>query len=501
MTDFTLAITPEQFRAFADQGYNRIPVTSREPADLETPVSIWMKLANAPGAFLFESVEGGERLGRYSIIGLPVDTWLRARGSHLEVLQAGEVVEEYNGDPLDFIDQRLAQWNAPPLPGMPDVSGGLAGYFGYDCVQYIEPRLAGNALVDPLGLPDILLFETDTLAVFDNLKGELILVVYQDPAEPNALVRAQNRLADLRTCLVVPVHEHERGFLVPQAQRILEDAFHSGFTGSDFRAAVERVQEYIAAGDCMQVVLSNRLSMPFTSSPLAFYRALRRINPSPYMYLLHCGDHQVIGSSPEILVRRRGQEVCLRPIAGTRRRGRTPEEDLTMEREMLADPKEIAEHLMLVDLGRNDVGRMAQTGTVELTERMVVERFSHVMHITSNIVGQVRDGISPMGVLRAAFPAGTLSGAPKVRAMEIIAELEPVKRSVYGGAVGLLGYGGDLNLAIAIRTALVRDGMLYIQAGAGIVQDSVPRLEWKECMNKARALFKAAEMVQEHLEN
>ncbi|MEH6544170.1 MAG: anthranilate synthase component I [Porticoccaceae bacterium] len=496
--------TPEQFSELAQQGYNRIPVMREVLADLETPLSCYLKLARGRYSYLLESVQGGEKWGRYSLIGLPARKVLKISGDQWIVEYDGEVLEQrVTNDPLTEIEQFQATFKVPDLPEMPRFTGGLVGYFGYDTVRYVEPRLAKSCPRDELGTPDILLMVSDEVVVFDNLSGKLILVVHADPASDAPWEQAQLRLDQIEADLHKPAPQlppiNLQGSTLqskgPQGQGIGEDAFVSSMGQAGYEAAVETIKEYTRAGDVMQAVPSQRLSLPFPGEPINLYRALRNLNPSPYLYFLDLGEFQIAGSSPEILARLELGEVTVRPIAGTRRRGHNEAEDLAMEQEMLADPKEIAEHLMLIDLGRNDVGKISKTGSVKVTEQMVVERFSHVMHITSNVTGQVQENLSAMDVLRATLPAGTLSGAPKIRAMEIIDELETVKRGIYGGAVGYLGWNGNMDTAIAIRTAVIKDGTLYVQAGGGIVADSVPALEWKETMNKARAIFKAAAMV------
>ncbi|HCS27842.1 MAG TPA: anthranilate synthase component I [Spongiibacteraceae bacterium] len=488
-------MTPETFAELAQQPYNRIPVHRDVLADLDTPLSAYLKLARGPYSYLFESVEGGEKWGRYSIIGLRATTVLTVRGHEISVSENGKVVESSRSeDPLAFVEAFQQRYSAPDLEQLPAFNGGLVGYFGYDTVRYVEPRLAASCPPDKLGNPDIVLMLSDELVVFDNLAGVITLIVHVDPARPDAYLQAQRRLDELEQLMAGPAPELTSPLTVPGD--LPESAFESEVGEEGYYAMVERVKEYTLAGDVMQVVPSQRLSTPFSADPINLYRALRRLNPSPYMFYLNLDDFHIVGSSPEILARVEGDDITLRPIAGTRRRGHTDEEDRAMEAELLADPKEIAEHLMLIDLGRNDVGRVAQTGTVVVTDQMVVERYSHVMHIVSNVTGKLKAGMSAMDVLRASLPAGTLSGAPKVRAMEIIDELEPVKRGVYGGAVGYLGFNGNMDTAIAIRTAVIKNDRLYVQAGGGIVADSVPRLEWKETMNKARAMFRAAAMVQ-----
>jgi anthranilate synthase component 1 len=493
-----ITMTPEQFAELAEQNYNRIPVVREVLADLETPLSCYLKLARGPYSYLFESVHGGEKWGRYSLIGLPSSTILKVFGNELIIERNGEVVESRTtDDPLLEVENFHARYQMPYMPEefpqLPRFTGGLVGYFGYDTVRYVEPRLKASVPDDEMGNPDILLMVSDEVVIFDNFLGKLMFVVHEDASEPDAWNIAQRRLDTLEAKLKTSVPE-----LPPlnlEGGGLDESAFVSSFGEENYKAAVNKIKDYVLAGDVMQVVPSQRLSMDFHTEPLNLYRALRCLNPSPYMYFLDLDDFHIVGSSPEILARLEDGEVTVRPIAGTRRRGHTPEEDEALEEEMMNDPKEIAEHLMLIDLGRNDAGRVSQIGSVKVTEQMVVERYSHVMHITSNVTGQVKPGTSARDVLRATLPAGTLSGAPKIRAMEIIDELEPVKRGVYGGAVGYIAWNGNMDTAIAIRTAVIKNGKLYVQAGAGIVADSVPELEWKETMNKARAIFRAADLV------
>lgn len=489
----------QEFDALAVQGFNRIPVMRQVLADVDTPVSSYLKLASGRYSYLFESVHGGEKWGRYSIIGLACSTVIKVFGYDVEIEVDGEVCERFGVDePLDFVAEYQQRFKVADVDGLPAFQGGLVGYFAYDSVRYVEKRLAATTPEDKIGSPDILLMVSEEVIVFDNLAGTLNMIVLADPAETDALVKAEARLDQLEDELNHKIAELADINLAAgqSAEALPETAFTSGFKQQDFEQAVEKIKEYVLAGDIMQVVLSQRLTIPFSAEPLDLYRALRNLNPSPYMYFLDLGDTHIVGSSPEILARVEKGVVTVRPIAGTRRRGHSEAEDQALEQDLLADPKEIAEHLMLIDLGRNDAGRVAKVGTVKLTEKMVVERYSHVMHIVSNVQGELRDDLNAMDVLKAALPAGTLSGAPKVRAMEIIDELEPVKRGIYGGAVGYLGWHGNMDTAIAIRTAVIKDGLLNIQAGAGIVADSVPTLEWEETMNKARAMFRAVAMVQ-----
>lgn len=491
-------ITELEFKSLAAQGFNRIPLMAEAFADLETPLSLYLKLAYTTGSgkhsFLLESVVGGERFGRYSFIGLPARTLLRSRGFRTEVVTDGQIVESADGNPLDFIAGYQQRFKVALRPGLPRFCGGLAGYFGYDAVRYIEPKLARTHKDGGVDTPDILLLQCEELAVIDNLSGRLYLIVYADPSQPEAYFRGKRRLAELNDKLKYSV-------TAPPVKRGASHTVEREFAKDDYLAAVVKAKEYIAAGDMMQVQVGQRLKKRYTESPLSLYRALRSLNPSPYMYFYDMGDFQIVGASPEILVRQEhtpeGGKITIRPLAGTRPRGATPEQDKALEAELSADPKERAEHVMLIDLARNDIGRIAKTGSVKVTDAFVIERYSHVMHIVSNVEGLLKDGMSNLDVLRATFPAGTLTGAPKVRAMEIIDELEPVKRGIYGGACGYLSFAGDMDVAIAIRTGIVKDNVLYVQAAAGVVADSVPELEWKETEAKARALLRAAELVEE----
>ena len=487
-------MTPEHFNALAAQHYNRIPVMREILADLDTPLSAYLKLADGPYSYLFESVQGGEKWGRYSIIGLPCRTLLRVRGYNIEIEKDGELIESLEvEDPLAYIEEFQSRYQMPDVEDMPRFTGGLVGYFGYDTVRYVEPKLKHCPNPDPLGNPDILLMVSDEVVVFDNLSGKMYVVIHVNPEIENAYAVAQARLDELVAKLRQATPEYHES--AETGTWVQESDFVSGFTEDGFKSAVERIKDYILEGDVMQTVLSQRLSIPFANEPLDLYRALRSLNPSPYMYFLDLGDFHIVGSSPEILTRVEDGEVTVRPIAGTRPRGKNDKEDKALEVDLLADPKELAEHLMLIDLGRNDVGRVAEIGSVELTDKMIIERYSHVMHIVSNVKGKLKHDMSAMDALRATFPAGTVSGAPKIRAMEIIDELEPVKRGVYSGAVGYLSWEGNMDTAIAIRTAVIKDKTLHIQAGAGIVADSVPQNEWDETMNKARAIFRAVAMA------
>jgi len=485
-----LLLDRASFAQFVSLGHNRIPLWCELPADLDTPLSIYLKLVDGPYGCLLESVHGGEKWGRYSIIGLPARRRIEVRDRHWREFHDGiEVRSEQVADPLAEVERYREQFKAPRVPQLPAFSGGLVGYFGHECLALIEPRLqAVHDKAEALGMPDIQLLLTEEVAVLDRVRGRVYLIVNVDPNDTHAYERGQRRLQ----ALAYRVRSASIAYPdLPDPQTINESDFVSNFTKDDYLAAVLKAKEYILTGDVFQVQISQRLSVPFRARALDVYRALRALNPSPYMYFMDLADAQIVGASPDILVRAKDQQAVVRPIAGTRRRGHTPEDDLTMEAELRSDPKERAEHVMLIDLGRNDVGRIAVPGTVQVTETMLVERYSHVMHLVSEVVGQIRPGLSFMDVFRATFPAGTLTGAPKVRASEVIAELEPSKRGVYGGAVGYLNFFDEADLAIAIRTAVIKDQTLYVQAAGGVVADSVPELEWKETMNKCRALFRA----------
>jgi len=499
-------ITELEFKSLSAQGYNRIPLMIEAFADLETPLSLYLKLAHTKDggkfSFLLESVVGGERFGRYSFIGLPARTLIRASGfgaeARTEVVTDGQVVETATGNPLDFIEAYQRRFKVALRPGLPRFCGGLAGYFGYDAVRYIEKKLEKTCPPDTLGCPDIMLLQCEELAVIDNLSGKLYLIVYADPTRPEAYANAKRRLRELREQLKYSV-------AAPQVRPSQPHPPERSFAKADYLGAVERAKDLIAGGDFMQVQVGQRISKRYTESPLSLYRALRSMNPSPYMFFYNMGEFHVVAASPEILVRQENmpdgeQKVTIRPLAGTRPRGASIELDKAAELELINDPKERAEHVMLIDLARNDIGRIAKIGTVKVTEAFAVERYSHVMHIVSNVEGTLKDGMTAIDVLKATFPAGTLTGAPKVHAMELIDELEPIKRGIYGGACGYISYAGDMDVAITIRTGIIKNQVLHVQAAAGVVADSVPELEWRETEAKARALLRAAELVEEGLE-
>jgi len=490
-------ISKNDFNKLAKKGYNRIPLMCEVLADLDTPLSTYTKICNFPYSYLFESVEGGEKWGRYSIIGLPAKKIISVTGEKIKITENSKLIDEYNtNDPLKEIEKIQQSYKVAQIEGMPRFNGGLVGYFGYETIRYIEPKLNKNNKEDPIGSPDILLMVSDEVVVFDNLSGKLFIIVHADPKKNDAYSNALQRLDDISRMLRDNQNNKSQS---DNSRDVDENDFVSGFTQKNYEKAVDAIKNYIVNGDAMQVVLSQRLSIPFQSKPINLYRALRSLNPSPYMYFLDLEDFQIVGSSPEILVRLEDNIVTVRPIAGTRPRGKTKSEDLALEKDLLEDPKELAEHLMLIDLGRNDLGRVADMGSVNLTDKMIIERYSHVMHIVSNVTGELKKGMNAMDVLRSTFPAGTVSGAPKIRAMEIIDELEPVKRGVYSGAVGYISWNGNMDTAIAIRTAVIKDKTLHIQAGAGIVADSIPKNEWDETMNKGRAIFKAVSLAEKGL--
>lgn len=484
----------EELNKLIQQGYKTTPVMRTILSDYDTPLSVYHKVANAPLSYLFESVQGGDKWGRYSIIGLPCSKKLVVEGNQISVFDGEKLIErQISNDPLAWIEAFQQRFNVFDVPGMPAFSGGLVGYFGYDTVRYIEQKLQqGMPKVDDIGAPDIQLLVSEELVVFDNLSGQLHVIVHADLLAENSIETAELRISAIENMIRQPMPVLQD---IAADQSITEQDFSSSFGEESFKQAVAKIKEYILSGDAMQVVISQQMQVAYKQPPIDLYRALRHLNPSPYMFFVDMGDFQIVGSSPEILVRLEDKQVTVRPIAGTRRRGENTEQDNKLEQELLNDPKELAEHLMLIDLGRNDVGRIAQVGTVELTEKMIVERYSHVMHIVSNVNGIVQNDMNAMDVLRATFPAGTVSGAPKIRAMEIVDELEPVKRGIYAGAVGYLGWNGNMDTAIAIRTAIIKDNKLFVQAGAGIVADSNAQAEWDETMSKGRAIFKAAEFV------
>jgi anthranilate synthase component 1 len=486
-------INQQQFNEFAEQGFNRIPMYRCVSADLDTPLSAWLKLANGKNTFLFESVVGGSRWSRYSIIGLSADINYVARDNQITKYVLGEIEESYSCENvLDELRMIKDEYKVPKIDELPAFNGGLVGYLGYEIIEHIEDKLKGKAPNDELHIPDVNLLLAEEIAVFDSLAGKVWIIIHANPDDDMAFAKGQKRLDELTHRL----RSGSTGYAETINQNSIDNSdVKMSFTQKEFEQAVVKCKELIKSGDIMQVVLSQRMSTHFNARPLDVYRALRASNPSPYMYFMDFEDYQVVGSSPEVLVRKEADTVTLRPIAGTRPRGITPEEDEMLAKELLQDPKELAEHLMLIDLGRNDIGRVAEIGTVELVDKMVIEKYSHVMHIVSEVQGKLQKDKDNIDVLKAVFPAGTLSGAAKVRAMEVIAELEPIKRNVYAGAIGYWGWHDDMDWAIAIRTAVIKDEMLHVQAGAGLVADSDPSKEWEETINKGKAVFNAVSMA------
>ncbi|HJP12218.1 MAG TPA: anthranilate synthase component I [Gammaproteobacteria bacterium] len=480
-----------QFTNLVEQGFNHIPIFREIVVDTDTALALYLKLGNNSYSYFLESVQGGEKWGRYSFIGLAAETVIKVYNYQISIEKNGTLIEQHEvSDPLEWIEQYQSKFIVPKLEDLPDFNGGFVGYFSYEIIRYIEPKLKNINKPDELGVADILLMVSNDLLVFDNLSSKVHIITHINPSEQN-YEDAIEKLDHIEKDIKKPLQQEP-----VIKSKIKSSDFLSSFGQDKFKNSVEQIQDYIIAGDVMQVVPSQRLSCKFNASPIDLYRQLRILNPSPYMYYLNLDDVFIVGSSPEILTRVDNNNIAtVRPIAGTRPRGKTIEEDIQLEKDLLQDKKEIAEHLMLIDLGRNDLGRIAKTGSVKLTDKMFVERYSHVMHIVSNVECELRDGINSIDVLKATFPAGTLSGAPKVRAMEIIDEVEPIKRNIYSGAVGNLSWHGGMDLAIAIRTAVIKDKTLYIQAGAGIVHDSVPESEWQETMDKAQAIIKATENI------
>jgi len=494
----------ESFKSFLSEG-NLIPVYKEILADTDTPVSAAMKLGGTP-SFLLESVVGGEKWARYSFLGSRPSRVIKSRGNKIEIIDdATETKIFETEDPLEFIKREIIQYKPVSVLGLPRFYGGLVGYIGYDMVRYFESIPDEHR--PGLELPDMFFMVSDTVVIFDNLKGKIKVVSnahVKNKSPEDAYREAEEKIEDIIERLRQSEMRSQKNRSMFDIQRSTKDFEHLGYgssfvTKESFENAVLRGKDYIMSGDIVQVVLSQRFERETYVNPFDIYRALRVINPSPYMYYIDTGDAKLVGSSPEILVRLEGRKVILRPIAGTRKRGETEEEDSVLEEELKKDPKEIAEHIMLVDLGRNDVGRVAEIGSVKVTEMMNVEKYSHVMHLVSNVEGTLKDGLDAFDVLRACFPAGTVTGAPKVRAMEIIEELEPMRRGPYAGAVGYLSYSGNMDTCITIRTLVIKDNKVYVQAGAGIVADSIPDREYTETVNKAMGMMRAVDMAEKEL--
>jgi anthranilate synthase component 1 len=489
-----------EFRKLAEKG-NLIPVYREILADMETPVSAFRKIDDGRYSFLLESVEGGEKWARYSFLGSGPSIVIRSSGNSVEIIRKGRKERRsFDRDPLEAVKDILAEYRPVPNPGLPRFYGGAVGFIGYDVIRFFEKMPEREK--PGIGLPDILFMITDTLIIFDNVTHR-IKVVSNAHVNGSSITSAYREAIEKIDGIVQKLRRNLKQpspALTPRPSRKKRTTLKSNFSKSRYEQAVLKAQEYIRAGDIFQVVPSQRFETRISAEPFEIYRALRLINPSPYMYFLRCGDATIVGTSPEVMVRLEGDRIDLRPIAGTRRRGSNEEEDTTLEKELLADPKERAEHIMLVDLGRNDVGRVSTPGSVHVSELMVIERYSHVMHIVSNVRGTLSRGNDAYNVVRSCFPAGTVSGAPKIRAMQIIDELEPTRRGPYAGAVGYFGFSGNMDTCITIRTLVIKDGVAYIQAGGGVVADSIPSLEYQETVNKAKAMMRAVEMAERGLE-
>jgi anthranilate synthase component I len=481
--------TASQFYALAGK-YNHVPVIKEILVDCDTPLSIYLKLANCKYSYLLESLQGNEKWGRYSMVGIEADAIIQAKGHKISIKSGANSHKYETGDPLAVIEEFMSKFKVPHTPDLAMFNGGLVGYFSYDTIGYVESKLANFDKADPLDTPDILLMLSNKLAILDNISGVLKLVYYADPNQSGAFEEAIQYLDNLSNKL------NQAAPATPHAAKSADKNMYSNIEQAEYLKLVKKMQQYIVQGDMMQAQLSRRISREFNCHPLVLYRALRYLNPSPYMFYLDLDDMHIVGSSPEILVRLQDDEVTIRPLAGTRKRGGSVQEDEALATELLNDPKERAEHLMLIDLGRNDIGRIAQNGTVKVTEQMQIERYSHVMHIVSNVIGKLRPELNAIDVLRASLPAGTLSGAPKIRAMQIIDECETIKRGIYGGAIGYLAFNGNLDTAIAIRTAVIKNKQIYIQVAAGIVADSIPIHEWEETVNKSQALLTAIDVAE-----
>jgi anthranilate synthase component 1 len=486
-------ISKLQFQEYVDQGFNIIPLSKEISLDNASPLTIYSKIANKTNTFLLESVEGGEKWAQYSIIGIDCLDSIKVTGNVVETKINSSILSFQSIDPLDEIRKLTSLHKAPEIENLPRFYGGYVGFFAYESAQYAEKRIADLVHKDSKfdeHMPEIYLVKAEKLIVYDNINKTTQIILNADPSQIT-YEEALSDIEDIGTILSNEITIPELSFKEPSGDKV----FNSNFSKEDYLKAVDRVKNYIEEGDVMQVVLAQDFFLPFQSNPFDLYKALRDLNPSPYMYYLDLEECQVVGASPEILIRLEEGKVTLRPIAGTRKRGKDDKEDLINQEDLLNDPKEIAEHLMLIDLGRNDVGRVSQMGSVKVTDKMIIEKYSHVMHIVSNVVGDLLEDLDYVDALKATLPAGTLSGAPKIRAMQIINELEPSSRGIYGGAIGYISWNGDIDTAIAIRTAVIKDNVIHVGAGAGIVADSIPENEWLECKQKAKVFLDAMEMI------
>ena len=486
-------INKEQFQQYADQGFNIIPVAKDVHLDDVTPLTIYSQISNKSNTFLLESVEGGETWAQYSIVGLDCLDTIKVTGNTIETKTGDQISSFISDNPLDEIQELISGLKTPEIKDLPRFYGGYVGFFAYESAKYAEKRIADLVNKDSKfdeHMPEIFLVKAEKLIVYDNTDQSIQIIFNVDPSK-TSYEEALDAIEKIGSLLNSEDTIFDDTFKTPSG----EMAFNSNFEKDDYIKAVGLVKNYIEEGDVMQVVLAQDFSQDFQNDPFDLYRALRQLNPSPYMYYLDLDECQIVGASPEILVRLEEDKVTLRPIAGTRKRGSNTEEDLANEKDLLTDPKEIAEHLMLIDLGRNDVGRVSEMGTVQVTDKMIVEKYSHVMHIVSNVTGTLSKDLDAIDALKASLPAGTLSGAPKIRAMQIINELEPSSRGIYGGAIGYISWNGNIDTAIAIRTAVIKDSVIHVGAGAGIVADSIPENEWLECKQKAKVFLDAMEMI------
>ena len=483
-------MTEQDFIKHIEQGYNLIPLKSTLINDGLDPIDVYQKLSNMPKSYLLESLEGKKDWSRYTIIGLPSEEYIELKDNKIKYFISNKLVEEIEtNNPIDWIEEFQNKFNVPNDSDLPKFQGGLVGYFGFDTVKYFEPAIKATIQKDEMDTPDICLIVSKEFLIFDKINNKIHIVIYTNN-NLNSFKESQDKIKKLEIFLrdeIIPednIRKHAK-------DKINNLDIHYHFNKNDFISSVDKIKQFIINGDVMQVVLSQRMSMDFVGESINFYRELRELNPSPYMYYLNMGDYQIVGSSPEILVRLEDDLITVRPIAGTRPRGKNENEDNILENELRNDPKELAEHLMLIDLGRNDAGKVSKVGSIKLTDKMIIEKYSHVMHMVSNVTGSIEKKLGMMDVLKSTFPAGTVSGAPKIRAIDIIYELESIKRGIYAGAIGYLGWNGNMDTAIAIRTCVIKDGKLNIQCGAGIVNDSIAELEWEETLNKGKAIVQA----------
>ena len=483
-------MTEQDFIKYIEKGYNLIPLKSTLINDGLDPIDVYQKLSNMPKSYLLESLEGEKDWSRYTIIGLPSEEYIELKNNRIKYFISNKLVEDVEtNNPIDWIEEFQKKFNVPSDSNLPKFQGGLVGYFGFDTVKYFEPAIKATMQKDDMDTPDICLIVSKEFLVFDKINNQIHIVIYTQN-DLDSFKESQDKIQKLEIFLRDKIIPEPKTIRQPK-EKITNLDINYHFNKNDFISSVDKIKKYIVDGDVMQVVLSQRMSMDFAGESINFYRELRELNPSPYMYYLNMGDYQIVGSSPEILVRLEDDLITVRPIAGTRPRGKNENEDNILENELRNDPKELAEHLMLIDLGRNDAGKVSKVGSIKLTDKMMIEKYSHVMHMVSNVTGNIEKKLGMIDVLKSTFPAGTVSGAPKIRAIDIIYELETIKRGIYAGAIGYLGWNGNMDTAIAIRTCVIKDGKLNIQCGAGIVNDSIAELEWEETLNKGKAIVQA----------